>query len=144
MIILQHDHIIESEGVVGPSADPDGIFFQEAKVGSGLTGIQDPRAEFLQFVNILAGEGGNAAHTLHTIKDKPFASQDSMDGRFCSKSRFSVFHGAAIMLKGGKGCVWFFYPENFFTDLHSCRIPFTLNLPETLSPGIGGEQCPAG
>src|SRR5258708_5754960 len=82
MIIFQHDHIIESEAVVDPSADPDGIFFQEAKVGSGLTGIQDPRAEFLQFVNILAGEGCHSAHSPHTTYKYPLPLPHYIDRPF--------------------------------------------------------------
>ncbi len=59
--------------MIDPSADPYRLLLQQPEIRSGLSGVQHPRLIFLQAIHIPTGEGGDPAHSLHTVQDQPFA-----------------------------------------------------------------------
>src|SRR5258706_11386770 len=69
--------------MVGPAADGDGVFFEQAQGGCRLASIEDRRRRQMQFaaasghdVDELARERGDARKTLKEIERSPFAGED--------------------------------------------------------------------
>src|SRR6195952_694354 len=100
--------------MIDASADAYRIFFEQTKIGCRLTRVKYARLVFLEPVDILPGEGGNAAHALHTVEDKPFALKNGMYGSFGDKRFFPIPHGIAILLVGGKTRGRLFYLQDLF------------------------------
>ncbi len=73
MVVLDHDHIVESETMIHSSTQSDGLLFKEAHTGCGFPGVKDLCSGPFQQTNIGIGGRGNAAHSLHHIQNQSFA-----------------------------------------------------------------------
>ena len=75
VVVLQHDHIVQPDAVVGTPSALHGIFLQQTHVGRGFAGIQKAGVQPFKHLNHLVGLGGNAAQPLHKVKSCPFCCQ---------------------------------------------------------------------
>ena len=72
MVILQQDHVEESDTVVHTTADLHSLFLQHTHTWGGLTGIQHPCMCSFEPFHITVGHRGNTAHPLHDVQHQAF------------------------------------------------------------------------
>ena len=133
VVVFKHDHIIQPKAVVGSPAYPDGFLFQQSKIGSGLSCIQQPGMIWFQFFCILPGQCGNAAHTLHRVQYKPFARENRMHPGLNLKRDITRFHGIGIGHLSDKLHVWLYIPKDLLRYIHTRQNPLLFYL----------QHCPA-
>ena len=75
MIILQQDHIKQTDTMVTATTDLHSLLFEHTHTGGGLAGIKHTGMGTLQTLYISVGHGGNATHALHDIQHQTLRLQ---------------------------------------------------------------------
>ena len=75
VVVLEQDHVEQSDAVVAASANLHGLLLEHAHAGGGLAGVEHAGLGALQPLDILVGHGGNAAHALHDVEHESLGLQ---------------------------------------------------------------------
>ncbi len=81
VVILHHDHVVETEPVIGPAPCEDRLFFEETESGSGLPSVEDARFCVGDRFDVLVGEGGDTGQALEKVEGCAFGGQECVCGR---------------------------------------------------------------
>ena len=75
MIVLEQNHIEESDTVIATTTNLHGLLFEHTHTGCGFAGIEHTGVGTLQTLHILIGHGSNATHALHDIQHQALGLQ---------------------------------------------------------------------
>ena len=75
VVVLDENAVGKIEAVIFAAATADGVLVENAQAGDGFARVEDFGARVLDSLDIFAGEGGYAAHTLHQVEDDALACQ---------------------------------------------------------------------
>ena len=96
VVVLQQDHVEESDAMVTTTADLHGLLLQHTHARGGLTGIQHTSASTLQPLHILIRHRGNAAHALHDVQHQALRLQQRAHTTCDDHGDVALLHTAAI------------------------------------------------
>src|ERR1700733_1237574 len=80
VVVLDQDAVGEVEAMFFAAAAGDRVFIQQAQAGHGLARVKNLRFGALHLVDVAAGDGGDAAHSLHQVQDYAFAGEQHVRG----------------------------------------------------------------
>ena len=100
VIVFDHDHVVEAVAVVGAAACEDGGLFQSAPAGSGLAGIEQAAGGGAHGLDVVVGEGGDAAEALEEIEGGAFAAEQGAGGAGDFHDGIAGQEGIAVFPQG--------------------------------------------
>jgi hypothetical protein len=96
MVILDQHHVVEPKAVIDASSKSDRELVEDAQSGRGLSRIGDAGAGPLDGIDILPGQGRDAAHALQNIERRPLGLQDPREGAFDCGDKRPRLHGRPV------------------------------------------------
>ena len=99
MIVLEHDHVVETDAVVGASAAFDGVFLKETHVGRSLAGVEEPSVEAVEHIDEAVCLGSDTAEALHEVEGGTFCGEDDIRGAVDGHEDIAFADGVAVVLQ---------------------------------------------
>ena len=96
MVVLEQDHVEESDAVVTATADLHGLLLEHTHAWGGLAGIEHTGAGALEALHVSVSHGGDAAHTLHDIEHEALCLQQGAHASADNHGDIALLHAAAV------------------------------------------------
>ena len=103
VVVLEHDHIVEPNTVVGAAAALHGVFLQQTHVGRGLAGVEQLCVQSVEHTHHFVRLCGDAAEPLHEVEGCAFGCEDHSRSTLYRHQDITLFYGVAILFMQGDG-----------------------------------------
>ena len=97
--VFDQDHVVESGAVIGGAPGGHGGFFQQAKPGGRLPGVENHGARAADRLDVSARHGGNAGEPLEEIQCGPLRGENRCGTAADPENRISGLETRPVGLK---------------------------------------------
>ena len=77
VVVLEHNHIVQADAMVGAAAAVDGIFLEQTHVGGCLAGVKKLGVKAFEHFDHTVGLGGDTRKALHEIECCTLGGKDA-------------------------------------------------------------------
>ena len=96
MVVLQQNHVEETDAVVAAAANLHGLLLQHTHTWRRLAGVKHTGTSALQPFDIPVGHRGDTAHTLHDIQHQALRLQQRTHTSRHNHSDVAFLHAATV------------------------------------------------
>lgn len=97
VVVLEEDHIEETDAVVATTANLDSHLVEETHAGGRLAGIDNLGVETLELGDVARGGGCDAAHVLHDVENEPLGEEKGLGATLDTESDIALLDAVAVM-----------------------------------------------
>ena len=118
VVVLDHGAVVEAHAVVGAAAIGNGLFFEQSVARGGFAGVEDGGGSVADELDVVRGEGGDAAEALEEVEGGAFCGEDGAGGAFDGHQDGTGSHEATVFDEDayGEGGIDFFKDPGGYGD----------------------------
>lgn len=119
VVILEENHVEETDTVVAASADLDSHLVEKAHARGRLACVDNLGVETLELGDVTRGGCGDAAHVLHDVEDEPLGEEERLGASLDTESDIALLDAVAVMENLVELEIWIYVRKNLTRNVYA-------------------------